>query len=260
MIRQSHRAFTLIELLVVISIIALLIAILLPALTAARSTAQAVRCLSNERQMGLALAAYTNDEDNFLPFGYTPGVSDWPIVLSGYIRAQQASYSAGTDASEVFQCPAALIPGGTKHYASHPVMMPPYNLTIASTKLEKSYRIDHARRAAELLTLADSNQSPGGDSIVVGDSDALLRRLNGWGDPYGVYMTQPNQWYYDPSFSDNDQPIETNDVNIDGAWVEGYIRWRHNANESAAILYLDSHAKLARNEDVLVRHIRPDRP
>lgn len=55
------RGFTLIELLVVISIIALLISILLPALAGARKAAQNTQCLSQFRQVGLAVHAYLAD-------------------------------------------------------------------------------------------------------------------------------------------------------------------------------------------------------
>jgi len=65
-----HRGFTLIELLVVIAIIAILAAILFPVFARAREKARQTSCLSNEKQIGLGIAMYTNDYDERFPPAY----------------------------------------------------------------------------------------------------------------------------------------------------------------------------------------------
>ena len=66
---QRGRAFTLVELLVVIAIIATLAALLLPAMTSAHQAAKRTACLSNLRQIGLAIHSYAADFDGRIPYG-----------------------------------------------------------------------------------------------------------------------------------------------------------------------------------------------
>src|SRR2546423_15611689 len=67
--RLSSRksAFTLVELLVVIGIIALLIGVLLPALNKARESARRVQCLSNMRQISVAIISFANEHNGLMP-------------------------------------------------------------------------------------------------------------------------------------------------------------------------------------------------
>ena len=97
-----RRAFTLIELLVVIAIIAILAAILFPVFVQAKAAGKKAACLSNQRQIGLALAMYRDESDgtNFFfahdvdpsraqptaPFGATRE-NRWWNQIQPYVRS-----------------------------------------------------------------------------------------------------------------------------------------------------------------------------
>src|ERR1043166_7183460 len=66
-VHQTKRGFTLIELLIVIAIIAILAGILFPVFTAARKQAHAASCISNLKQIGLAVHLYLSDYDDAFP-------------------------------------------------------------------------------------------------------------------------------------------------------------------------------------------------
>ncbi|MCM8532900.1 MAG: type II secretion system GspH family protein, partial [Lentisphaeraceae bacterium] len=66
MTRKKQR-FTLIELLVVVAILGILISMILPSLSRARAMALASLCISNEKQVGIAITMYQDENDERFP-------------------------------------------------------------------------------------------------------------------------------------------------------------------------------------------------
>jgi prepilin-type N-terminal cleavage/methylation domain-containing protein/prepilin-type processing-associated H-X9-DG protein len=113
---MRRSGFTLIELLVVIAIIAILAAILFPVFAKAREKARQSSCLSNEKQIALAVLGYAQDNDESLPGTYkyqmglpaagTANLTYWDDMIVPYVKSTQ-----------IFICPS-LTATHTAHVTS----------------------------------------------------------------------------------------------------------------------------------------------
>jgi prepilin-type N-terminal cleavage/methylation domain-containing protein len=107
---KSH-GFTLIELLVVIAIIAILAAILFPVFAQAREKARQTTCLSNVKQIGLALLQYVQDHDETGPLSCDFEGNEEFYVIAPQLQPYIKSFG-------IWKCPDSQYNEGSDQYAA----------------------------------------------------------------------------------------------------------------------------------------------
>lgn len=179
--KRRSPGFTLIELLVVIAIIAILAAILFPVFAKAREKARQTSCLSNAKQIGIALYSYTQDwEETFPKWGFDywenwPGYTD-PIFI-GWDEALQPYIKSGS----IFKCPSERYQGThqfqkawPRHYAFNAIYNGAYNSAPLVIGLIK-------QPASKILVAEMGRNYYGYHHIVFKDGNPYNRRLIGTG-------------------------------------------------------------------------------
>ncbi len=204
---MRRSAFTLIELLVVISIVAILAAILFPVFAQAKSAAKKISCLSNMRQLGIALTMYMDDSDGVCfffahnvdlsrtnpssPFGATRANRWWNQILP----YQSSNIEILRSPSDPAQKPSPLEDGNA---ADRPLV-------------KRSYV---ANRAAEGLMLSQIERPA--DIVVIAIK----------GKPFDDSWYEPPKNLYDkPGFNEPVLALELQNKGCNNIFFDGHAKW-----------------------------------
>lgn len=242
-------AFTLIELLVVIAIIAILAAILFPVFAKAREKARAISCLSNEKQISLAVLQYVQDNDEYYPMCqanigsnpyYAPDSYSWQTAIQPYIK------SGATDADlpgngghsvygGVFSCPSWPVTGAQEYVVRADVF--PWGYQPNSNTSSPVCAISKIDSPASEVMAWETGKN--GYYQMVGNTKVYIGAVTFNSDAYAWTTGAAGGWMTDiANVYDCDYPDGTTSY-----WDACYELPRYRHDGTSNFMFLDGHVK-----------------
>jgi len=245
------RGFTLIELLVVIAIIAILAAILFPVFAKVREKARQTTCVSNMKQIGLAMMQYVQDNEETYPLSLYSYYSadaggqqaEWSTVISPYIKAGNLTHRNGG----VFSCPSFPVANeGDQYHLRYDVF--PVDDPQDGVPLNNPAGDGIPGHVSTMASIDD----PAGKVMLLeaGSNGEQVGNIN-WGYPY--FTTAQGAWTSGGLTAANNYTPAQDKSLINGDCdypVGGHLAWagcgqfpRYRHANSSNFLWLDGHVK-----------------